>query len=56
MDAKDKGPGIYPLFVRKGELASNPVPFMVDTLPEGFEKEPNNSPRQRAAGQASHHR
>jgi hypothetical protein len=43
MDAKDKGPGIYPLIVRKGENASNQAPFMVDTLPEGFEKEPNNS-------------
>jgi len=44
MDAKDKGPGIYPLVVRKGELASNASPFMVDTLPEGLEKEPNNAP------------
>jgi hypothetical protein len=43
MDAKDKGPGIYPLSVRKGEVDSNQVPFMVDTLPEAFEKEPNNS-------------
>ncbi len=43
MDVKDKGPGIYPLSVRKGEVDSNQVPFMVDTLPEAFEKEPNNS-------------
>jgi hypothetical protein len=36
MDAKRKAPGVYPL--------ANPAVFMVDTLPEGFEKEPNNSP------------
>lgn len=43
MDAKDKGPGIYPLSVRKEDIVSNPVPFMVDTLPESNEKEPNNT-------------
>jgi hypothetical protein len=43
MDAGDKRPGIYPLFVHKGELVSNSVPFMVDTLPESLEKEPNSS-------------
>jgi len=43
MDAKDKGPGIYPLSTVHGELAHNHVPFAVDTLPEGFEKEPNDS-------------
>lgn len=37
-------PGIYSLSVRKGEWISNPVPFAVDTLPEGLEQEPNNSP------------
>jgi hypothetical protein len=36
-------PGIYPLSVRKEDRGSNPVPFAVDTLPECFEKEPNNS-------------
>jgi hypothetical protein len=40
---KGKAPGIYPVSVRKSELVSNTVPFMVDTLPEVFEKEPNNS-------------
>jgi len=40
---KGKEPGIYPVSVRKSELVSNTVPFMVDTLPEVFEKEPNNS-------------
>lgn len=43
MDAKDKGPGIYPLAVRQQGRISNSEPFMVDTLPEAFEKEPNNS-------------
>jgi len=45
MNARGKGPGIYPLSVRKGELVSNVAPFMVDTLPERLEKEPNNSPK-----------
>ena len=34
MDARSKAPGIYPL---------NSESFMVDTLPEALEKEPNNS-------------
>jgi hypothetical protein len=41
MDAKDKEPGTYPLFVRKEELISNCVPFAVDKLPECLEQEPN---------------
>jgi hypothetical protein len=44
MDAKDKGPGVYPLFVSKGQLVSNHVSFAVDTLPECLEKESNDSP------------
>jgi len=36
MNAKGKASGVYPL--------ATPAVFMVDTLPEGFEKEPNNSP------------
>jgi hypothetical protein len=36
MNAKHKGPGVYP-------LALNTM-FMVDTLHEAFEREPNNSP------------
>ena len=35
MDAKGKAPGVYPL--------ANSAAFMVDTLPEAFEKEPNNT-------------
>jgi hypothetical protein len=49
MDAKDKGPGIYPLSVRAGEVASNSVPFAVDTLPECLERESNNSPEEAQA-------
>jgi hypothetical protein len=36
-------PGVYPLSVRKEDRVSNRVPFAVDTLPECFEKEPNDS-------------
>ena len=43
MDAKDKATGSYPITVRKGDVISNRVPFAVDTLPEGLEKEPNHS-------------
>ncbi len=39
-----KGPGIYPLSVRKEERTSNRVPFAADTLPECLEQEPNNQP------------
>jgi hypothetical protein len=42
-DAQDKGPGVYPILVRKGALISNRVPFAVDTLPEVLETEPNDS-------------
>jgi hypothetical protein len=44
MDAKDKGPGIYPLSVRKDQWVSNCMPFSVDTLPECLEREPNDQP------------
>jgi hypothetical protein len=43
MNAKGKAPGVYPLALNKGEVLNSTV-FMVDTLPEGFEKKPNNSP------------
>ncbi|MGA2268897.1 MAG: PPC domain-containing protein [Bryobacteraceae bacterium] len=43
MDAKGKAPGIYPLAVHRGEQTSNPAALMVDSLPESFEKEPNNT-------------
>ncbi len=37
-----QAPGIRSLSVRKGDQASNLVPFAVDTLPECLEKEPND--------------
>jgi len=40
---KDKAPGVYPISVRKGDMVSNRLPFAVDTLPESFEKESNNT-------------
>ena len=45
LDAKDKGPGILPVFVRKDNRISNRMPFALDTLPECLEKEPNNKQR-----------
>ncbi len=42
MDTKGKKPGVYPVSVRAGNLVSKPLPFVVDTLPECLEKEPNN--------------
>ena len=41
--AKDAAPGIYRLAAtNKQGLASNRLPFALDTLPECFDKEPNN--------------
>jgi len=42
-DNSERGPGVYPLFMRKEELISNRVPFAVDMLPEGLEQEPNGA-------------
>jgi hypothetical protein len=36
------GPGVHEIVVRSKGLVSDPVPFAFDTLPECFEKEPNN--------------
>jgi hypothetical protein len=44
VDAGKTAPGIHSLFRSKDEIPSNEMPFMVDDLPECFEKEPNNSP------------
>lgn len=42
---RDAEPGIYQLTARNSAgLVSNPVPFALDTLPEIFDKEPNNTP------------
>ncbi len=39
---KDAAPGIQTLATTKDDFVSNRVPFMLDTLPECFENEPNN--------------
>ncbi len=44
MDTRNKVSGKYPLSVRKGNAISNTLPFAVNTLPECFEKESNDSP------------
>ena len=43
---KDAAPGLYWLTARQGAMVSNRVPFQVDTLPDGLEKEPNNDQKQ----------
>ncbi|MGC8640465.1 MAG: PPC domain-containing protein, partial [Isosphaeraceae bacterium] len=40
--AQDAGPATYFLEARRRGMVSNRVPFERDTLPEAFEKEPNN--------------
>jgi len=40
---KDAKPGIHYLAATRKGLVSNPMPFILDTLPEAFDKEPNNS-------------
>ncbi|MCX7824324.1 MAG: PPC domain-containing protein [Verrucomicrobiae bacterium] len=40
---KNAGPGIQMLVATKDDFVSNPVPFALDTLPETFDKEPNNT-------------
>ena len=40
--APNAAPGRHFLAARKGNLASNPVPFELDTLPECSEREPDN--------------
>jgi len=39
-------PGLYPFTLGSRERQTNRVAFMVDTLPETFEKEPNDAPLQ----------
>ena len=41
--AKDAAPGVHHLVASKDGFVSNPMPFALDTLPEVFEKEPNNT-------------
>jgi hypothetical protein len=44
--AVDAEPGIQRLTTRIQGFISNPLPFALDTLPEAFEKEPNDTPAQ----------
>jgi hypothetical protein len=37
-------PGVCPVVANRGRLVSNSVPFAFDTLPECFDREPNNDP------------
>jgi len=46
MDASDAEPGIYPLSMRRGELLSNRVPFVLDSLRDTPEREPNNAQKE----------
>jgi hypothetical protein len=41
-DATGKEPGNYPISVANRKYTSNELPFVVDTLPELMEQEPNN--------------
>ena len=40
----EAGTGVHLIAATKDELVSNRVPFALDTLPEGLDKEPNNVP------------
>lgn len=40
-DFHDKPPGTYPVSVRAGRFTSNRMPFVVESLPETMDKEPN---------------
>jgi hypothetical protein len=42
LPARDAAPGTYPVAACKDGVCSNRVPLALDTLPECFEKEPNN--------------
>ncbi|MCX6907743.1 MAG: hypothetical protein NTY01_06840 [Verrucomicrobia bacterium] len=45
LPAKDGDAGIHHLVAANSDgFVSNPVPFALDTLPEAFDKEPNNTP------------
>jgi hypothetical protein len=43
--AANSGPGVQPVVAKRDALVSNRMPFAFDTLPEAFEKEPNNDLR-----------
>ena len=41
---KDAQPGIHWVTAKKGDAVTNRLPFVVDTLPEDLDHEPNNNP------------
>lgn len=43
IDVRNMTPGLQSVSVREGEMTSNALPFSVDTLPEGLEREPNDA-------------
>ncbi|TAN38395.1 MAG: hypothetical protein EPN23_02340 [Verrucomicrobia bacterium] len=45
LDNQSKAPGIYPVSVRQDDWISNFAPFVVDALPECFEKKSNGQRR-----------
>ena len=46
MDTKGAVPGVFPVSMHRGQLATNRVPFDVAALPEVLEREPNNTPKE----------
>ncbi|MBT3379217.1 MAG: hypothetical protein HN742_36990 [Lentisphaerae bacterium] len=46
VDGRDRSPGIVQVSVSSHGLQSNLLPFVLDTLPEQLEEEPNNGPGQ----------
>ncbi|MBM3892190.1 MAG: hypothetical protein FJ388_24000, partial [Verrucomicrobia bacterium] len=44
LPARDAGAGVHLITANRDGLVSNPVPFALDTLPEAFDREPNNTP------------
>ncbi|MCX6901431.1 MAG: hypothetical protein NT105_22355 [Verrucomicrobia bacterium] len=43
LPGKDAEPGIHQVVANRDGFVSNPAPFALDTLPEVFDKEPNNT-------------
>ena len=44
LPAQDAEAGIHLIVANRDGVVSDPVPFALDTLPEAFDKEPNNTP------------
>ncbi|HKX61317.1 MAG TPA: PPC domain-containing protein, partial [Verrucomicrobiae bacterium] len=41
---KSAGPGVCSVVASRNEITANPVPFVLDELPDGFDHEPNDGP------------